>query len=163
MVDARTVALKKARRAWQSMTHEERARAQPEGRYRKKPGTTWKGKYFRVRVRPTGDFSSFRAHDVGRKGHILRIAGRRPSGSWDTQSWLISKNDAHRAGDTLVGDSPSARKVLESLPGKETRLKGDVFEGKPRRDIPEREKPTPAQQRAQRRNIKKAQKARHKS
>jgi hypothetical protein len=37
---------------------------------------------------------------------------------------------------------------------------GDRFQAKPRPNVPEEEKPTPAQRRAQRQNIKKAQAAR---
>jgi hypothetical protein len=39
-------------------------------------------------------------------------------------------------------------------------LEGDILQGHPRRNIPEREKPTPAQRLAQTENIRKAQKAR---
>jgi len=46
-------------------------------------------------VRPGADFSSFRYHDVGRPGHILRLAGHRPSGTWADAAWLIAKRDAH--------------------------------------------------------------------
>jgi hypothetical protein len=44
-----------------------------------------------------------------------------------------------------------------------TQKQGDVFEANPRPNIPEREKPTPAQRRARRTNIKKAQAARRTS
>jgi hypothetical protein len=40
-------------------------------------------------------------------------------------------------------------------------VEGDVFEARPRPNVPEREKPTPAQRRARSANIKKAQAARH--
>jgi hypothetical protein len=39
-------------------------------------------------------------------------------------------------------------------------VKGEVFEARPRQNVPEREKPTLAQKRARRANIKKAQAAR---
>ena len=51
--------------------------------------------------------------------------------------------------------------VLAKLGSEPVHVKGDIFEARPRRNIPEREKPTPAQQRARRTNIKKAQAARH--
>jgi hypothetical protein len=38
----------KAQAAWRSMSHEQHARAQPEGREREKPGTQGGGDYFRV-------------------------------------------------------------------------------------------------------------------
>jgi hypothetical protein len=40
-------------------------------------------------------------------------------------------------------------------------VKGDIFEARPRPNVPEAAKPTPAQQKARRENIKKAQAARH--
>lgn len=71
------------------------AKAQPEGRGRKKPGTAGEGKYYRIVVRSKEKFVTFRYHDVGEPGGILRLAGRRSSGSWDDQAWLISKQMAH--------------------------------------------------------------------
>ena len=35
--------IKKAQKAWKEMSHTEHARAQPQGRSRKKPGTTGEG------------------------------------------------------------------------------------------------------------------------
>lgn len=152
--------IKKAQQRWQEMTPRERALAQPEGRRRAKPGTKGEGDYFRIVVRPKGEFTTFRYHDVGEKGHILRLAGKRSSGSWDTQAWLIGKEDAHLEGNTLVADTDDAQKVIEALGSKPRHVKGDVFEAKDRPNVPEREKPTAAQQRARLENIKKAQQAR---
>ena len=152
--------IKKAQQRWQEMTPREHALAQPEGRKRAKPGTKGEGEYFRIVVRPKGEFTTFRYHDVGEKGHILRLAGKRSSGSWDTQVWLISKDDAHLEGDTLVADTDDARKVIEALATKPKHVKGDIFEAKDRLNVPERKKPTEAQLRAWRENIKKAQQAR---
>src|SRR5512135_1790577 len=100
--------IKKAQKRWQEMSHREHALAQPEGRKRAKPGTKGEGDYFRIVVRPKEEFTTFRYQDVGEKGHIIRLAGKRSSGSWDTQAWLISKGDAHLAGDTLVADTDDA-------------------------------------------------------
>jgi hypothetical protein len=152
--------IRRAQAAWQSLSHRQRAQAQPEGRGRKKPGTTGGGKYYHIRVRPKKEFVSFRTQDVGEPGHIQRVAGRRASGSWDTQKWLISKEDAHVENGKLVADTKEAKGVLAKLGAAPVHVKGDVFEAKPRPNIPEREKPTPAQQRARRANIKKAQAAR---
>ena len=85
---------------------------------------------------------------------------RRASGSWDTQKWLIPKDQAHVEGGRLVPDTAGARKVLGSLGSAAVRVTGDRFKAKPRRNIPESEKPTPAMRRAQLRNIRKAQAAR---
>ncbi len=142
------------------MSHLPRAFAQPQGRGRKKPGAGG-GKYYRIELRPTEKFTSYRTQDVGRAGHTKRLAGKRPSGSWGTRSWLISKKDAHmtRAGK-LVIDSKTTRKVLGDMRGPITHVKADVFRAHPRKNVAEKAKPTLAMRRAQRKNIKKAQRAR---
>ena len=152
--------IKKAQRRWQEMTPREHALAQPEGRRRAKPGTKGEGDYFRIVVRPKEEFTTFRYQDVGEKGHILRLAGKRSSGSWDTQVWLISKDDAHLEGDTLVADTDDARRLIEALGSRPEHVKGDIFKAKDRPNIPESRKPTQAQQRARSENIIKAQRAR---
>jgi hypothetical protein len=152
--------IKKAQQKWKEITPRERAIAQPEGRKRAKPGTKGEGDYFRIVLRPKEEFTTFRYHDVGEKGHILRLAGKRSSGSWDTQVWLISKGDAHIQGDTLVADTDDAKRLIESLGSKPKHVKEDVFEAKDRPNVPESKKPTEAQKRARVENIKKAQLAR---
>ena len=143
------------------MTPRERAAAaQPEEKKRAKPGTKGEGEYFRIAVRSKEQFTMFRYHDVGEKGHILRLAGKRSSGSWDTQVWLISKDDAHIEGDTVVADTEDARSLIEALGSKPKHVKGDVFEAKDRPNVPESEKPTEAQQRARLENITKARQTR---
>jgi len=127
---------------------------------RKKPGSTGHGDYYHVEVRPRSDFVSFRTQDVGERGHIQRVAGQRESGSWATVKWLIDKNDAHVSGDSLVGDTSEAKDVIKQLGSKPVHKRGDLFEAKPRRNVPEGSKPTAAQARARRANIKKAQAAR---
>jgi hypothetical protein len=155
--------IRKAQEKWQNMTPRERALAQPEGRKRAKPGSTGEGDYFRIILRPKEEFTTFRIQDVGEKGHIQRLAGKRSSGSWDTHAWLISKSDAHLAGDTLVADNVDSRRLLESLGSKPRRVKGDIFEAKDTPNVPESLKPTEPQKKAWRENIKKAQQARKKS
>lgn len=151
--------IKKAQKKWKSMSSRARARAQPEGRSRRTPGTGGEGDYYHVTIRPKSEFTSFRTQDVGRKGHSQRVAGRRRSGSWSTQKWLISKKDAHVEDGTLVADSKEAEGILDRLQSEPKRVKGNVFKARPRKNVPEKEKPTEAQQRARRENIKKAQKA----
>jgi len=152
--------IRKAQAAWQSMSRRQRARAQPEGRARKKPGTQGGGDYYHVVVRRKDRFVTFRTQDVGEPGHIQRVAGKRTSGSWDTVKWLISKQDAHVDGQTLVADTEEAQEVLAALGSEPVHVEGDVFQAKPRPNVPERKKPTPAQRRARLANIKKAQAAR---
>ncbi|OQB25941.1 MAG: hypothetical protein BWY10_02378 [Chloroflexi bacterium ADurb.Bin180] len=152
--------VKQAQKAWREMTPAERALAQPEGRRRAKPGSTGEGDYYRIVLRPKDEFATFRTQDLGEPGHIQRVAGKRASGSWGTQAWLIQKSDAHVEGDTLVGDTEDARKLLASLGSKPKLVKGDIFEARDRPNVPEAKKPTEAQLKAWRENIKKAQAAR---
>jgi hypothetical protein len=70
-------------------------------------------RYIRVRVRDPKDFipGSFRTHDIGRKGHSKRIAGRlKSTGEWETQAWLISRKD-------LEERDPATIKLLEEVIG----------------------------------------------
>jgi len=154
--------IKKAQERWQEMTPRQRSIAQPEGRNRAKPGTKGEGDYYRIELRDKNEFVTFRYQDVGEKGHLQRLAGKRSSGSWDTQAWLISKEDAHIEGDTLVPDSADARNLLDTLGSEPMHVKGDVFKAKDRPNVPESKKPTLAQQKARLANIKKAQQARWK-
>jgi len=129
---------------------------------RKKPGTTGKGNYYRVDVRPKDKFTTFRTQDVGGPGHLQRVAGKRSSGSWATATWLISKDDAHMEDGKLVGDTKDTKELLKKLGSAPTHLTGDRFKAKDRPNVSERSKPTSAQQRARRENIKKAQTTRRK-
>ncbi|MGH6926031.1 MAG: hypothetical protein ACRED5_20075 [Propylenella sp.] len=151
----------KAQKASRKISDPSRTRDQPKGRARKKPGAS-EGDFYHVEVRPKDEFRTFRTQDVGKPGGIERVAGKRASGSWDTQKWLIGKEHAHRRGDTLVADTKKAEKVLETMGSKPKHVSADRFKAKPRPNVPEREKPTAAQKRARRTNIKKAQAARRK-
>jgi hypothetical protein len=153
--------IKKAQNTWRGMSSRQHARSQPEGGRRSKPGETGRGKFFHIEVRPRAEFKAFRTQDVGERGGIERVAGKRSSGSWDTQKWLIGKEHAHLDHGRLVADTTDARKVLKQLGSPPRHLSGNRFKAGPRPDVPEREKPTPAQKRARLRNIKKAQAARH--
>ena len=130
---------------------------QPEGQGRAKPGSTGKGEFFHIEVRPKDQFKTFRTQDVGKKGGIERVAGMRGSGSWATQKWLINKKHAHLESEKLVPDTEDARDLLETLDSQPAHIIGDRFKAKPRPNVPESEKPTTAQKQAWRHNIRKAQ------
>lgn len=132
-------------------------------RRRRAPGSRGGGDYYHVEVRPKDDFVTFRTQDVGDPGHVQRVAGKRETGSWATVKWLIGKEDAHISGDTLVGDTKDAKDVIKKLGSKPIKKKGDIFEAKPRRNVPERSKPTAAQKKARGQNIKKARSAQSKA
>ncbi len=128
---------------------------------RDKPGSSGEGDFFHIEVRPKGEFKTFRTQDVGEKGGIERVAGRRESGSWDTQKWLIGKRHAHIENGKLIADTDDARHVIEQLGSEPHHIRADRFRAKPRHNVPEEDKPTPAQTRARKQNIKKAQAASH--
>jgi len=132
------------------------------GRTRKKPGSGGSGDYYHVEVRETDDFETFRTQDVGDPGHLQRVAGKRESGSWATVKWLVSKEDAHVENGKLVPDTKDAKDLIKKLGSQPVQVRGDRFKAKDRPNVPEKAKPTPAQTRARRENIKKAQAARHK-
>ena len=127
---------------------------------RKAPGSTGKGRFYRINIRPKGEFKSFRMQDVGQKGGLERLAGHRASGSWDTVTWLVEKKDAHVKAGHLIVTGAKAKSVLKNISGHIYHVKGDIFRAHPRKNIPEASKPTPAMRRAQKANIKKAQRAR---
>lgn len=134
-------------------------RASSSPRKRAKPGSRGGGRFFHIEVRPSAQFVAFRVQDVGSRGGVERVAGRRATGSWDTAKWLVEKTHAHVEDGRLVPDSAEAKKLFKSLGSALVHVDGDRFRAKPRRDIPEDEKPTPAMRRAQLVNIKKAQAA----
>jgi len=113
-----------------------------------------------VEIRPKAGFVTFRTQDVGRKGHIQRVAGRRASGSWATVTWLIGKEDAHVQNGKLIADTAAARQLLHQLGSTPVHTQGDRFKALDRPNVPERSKPTAAQRRARSANILKAQSAR---
>lgn len=153
--------IKKAQAKWKQMTKRQHSLAQPERPIRQRPGTAGGGKFYRIEVRPKSEFKTFRTHDVGRRGRLERVAGKRTSGRWDTVTWLVEKSLAHVTDkDRLVIDDPKVRTALKQIRGPLYHVKGDVFAAKPRKNVPEREKPTSAMRRARKQNIRKAQIAR---
>jgi len=135
---------------------------QSNGRSRKKPGSGGSGNYYHIEVREGDDFETFRTQDVGDAGHLQRVAGKRGSGSWATVKWLVSKEDAHVENGKLVPDTKDAKDLIKKLGSQPVQVRGDRFKAKDRPNVSEKAKPTPAQTRARRQNIKKAQAARHK-
>ncbi len=126
---------------------------------RAKPGSRGGGRFFHIEVRPSAQFAAFRVQDVGARGGVERVAGQRTSGTWDTAKWLVEKTQAHVEDGRLVPDSAEAKKLFVSFRSQPALVEGDRFRAKPKPDIPEDKKPTPAMRRAQLANIRKAQTA----
>ena len=127
---------------------------------RKAPGGGGRGNYYHIELREGDDFETFRTQDVGDEGHLQRVAGKRPSGAWATVKWLVSKEDAHVEDGKLFGDTRDAKDLIRRLRSRPVHIQGDRFKAKPRRNIAENAKPTKAQTRARKQNIKQAQGAR---
>lgn len=127
---------------------------------RAKPGSGGTGNYYHIELRDGSDFETFRTQDVGDPGHLQRVGGKRAGGGWSTVKWLVSKEDAHVEDGKLVGDTQEAKDLIRRLRSRPVQIRGDRFQAKPRRNVPERSKPTAAQTRARRQNVKKAQAAR---
>ena len=147
----------------QRQTTNKKSTSKSQGSRRQKPGSGGQGNYYHIEVRDGGDFETFRTQDVGDPGHLQRVSGKRASGSWATVKWLIGKEDAHVEDGKLIGDTKDAKDLLKKLRTRPVKIRGDRFEAKPRRNVPERSKPTAAQTRARRQNVKKAQSARETS
>lgn len=100
---------------------------------RRAPGSTGKGDFYHIVIRPADEFVFFRNQDVGERGGLERIAGKREDGSWDTQAWLIAKENAHIAKNgRLVIDEADERSILEHINGPITHVEGDIFKATPR-------------------------------
>ena len=138
-------------------------KAQAKRPTRKAPGSTGRGDYYHVEVRPREEFVTFQTQEVGRRGHIQRVAGRRSSGYWTTVKWLIGKEDAHIQDEQLVPDTKAAKDVIKQLGSQPVRLVGDRFRAKPNPNVSETINPTASQRRTRNENIKRAQIARRKN
>lgn len=123
------------------------------------PGSTGKGKFFHIQVRPKFEFKTFRVQDVGQKGGLERLAGKRsgPGGTWDTVTWLVSKDDAYIDANGHLKLRGKAQSLLKQFKGRITHVKADIFKAR-EKNVREVDKPTPAMKRAQKKNILKAQK-----
>jgi len=128
---------------------------------RRKPGSTGKGEYYHIEVLPKADFVTFQTQDVGRRGHIQRVAGQRSSGYWSTVKWLIDKDDAHVQDNRLVPDTKAAKDVIEQLGSEPVRMLGDLFKARPRPSF--REEARPARTGTRRATAKKSQSTRRKN
>ena len=116
----------------------EHARSQPEGRASKKTGG-----------QPEKDIiaSSFDRKRTSSPSDTMmwgnrrnpEIGGKRSGGSWTAG---LIKEMAHMEGNKLVADTSDGKKILQEF-GPAKHVKGDVFQGHPRKNVPEREKPTP--------------------
>ncbi|MEZ5346813.1 MAG: hypothetical protein R2681_14780 [Pyrinomonadaceae bacterium] len=107
-------------------TKKEKETKQKNG-VRKKPGAGGEGDFFHVEVKASDEFETFRTQDVGKKGGLERVAGKRKDGSWDTVKWLISKDMAHESGGKLIADHEDANDLLKEFESQPKKVEGDRF------------------------------------
>ncbi len=127
---------------------------------RAKPGSTGKGDYYHVEVLPKTGFITFRTQDVGKRGHIQRVAGKKSSGAWETVKWLIGKEDAHVRGDKLVPDTKGAKDLIKELGAQPVHVSGDRFKARSKAKAGGRTKSASAKAGASRTGKRKVQTAR---
>ena len=112
------------------ITRQKNNRSSAEGKTRKTPGSTGKGDYYHVEVQPKSGFVTFRTQDVGKRGHLQRVAGKKETGQWVTVKWLIGKEDAHVRGKKLIPDTKAAKNLIEELGVQPVQIIGDRFTAK---------------------------------
>jgi hypothetical protein len=103
------------------------ARSRPTESERAEPGERGMGQYYRIVVQPEELFSMFRTQDVSEQGGMQRLAGKRKSGNWATQAWLVSKNAAHIEGRKLVADNQAVHDLIRQLGMDPIHEHGDIF------------------------------------
>lgn len=86
------------------------------------------GEYYHIILNDKNDFVTFRYHDVGDPGKILRLAGKKENGAWADHAWLIDKKMAHVEKGYLVADDKEAKELLENI-GPAKQKSGDEFNG----------------------------------
>lgn len=90
--------------------------------------------FYRIEVRHRKGFTTFKKDDVGKKGGLVRVCGKREDGKWVTIRWLVSKKDAHvDAERNLILDDPRVRAMLKNIRGRIVHVKGIIYVAKPRR------------------------------
>jgi hypothetical protein len=94
---------------------------------RASPGSSGTGRFYHVVIRPKEEFKTFRVQDVGMKGGLERVAGKRADGTWDTEAWLIEKKDAKVVGGKLVITEPKAKSILKQIDGPIRHIEGDIW------------------------------------
>jgi len=154
--------VKKTQVSWRSKLAQTHARSQPEGKERAKPGSTEKGEYYHVEIRPREEFTRFHTY-VNEKTGIQRVAGRHKTGTWDDQEWLISKEDAHIENERLIPDSAEAQDFFKALGSKPVHVMADRFKVNPEHNLPESTKRNLTKKGERRRNISHSQAAQKKS
>jgi hypothetical protein len=74
----------------------------------------WAKDYYRIKVRPKNQFSTFRIEHLTENDSI-QITGRLADGSWGTQQWLINKGDVRLEKGKLVADDERIQNAIDHM------------------------------------------------
>jgi hypothetical protein len=74
----------------------------------------WAKDYYRIKVRPKNQFSTFRIEHLTENDSI-QITGRLADGSWGTQQWLINKGDVRLEDGRLVADDDRIQDAIDHM------------------------------------------------
>jgi hypothetical protein len=74
----------------------------------------WAKDYYRIKVRPKNQFSTFRIEHLTENDSI-QITGRLADGSWGTQQWLINKGDVRLENGRLVADDDRIQDAIDLM------------------------------------------------
>lgn len=88
------------------------------------------GGFYYIEVRPKAVYKNFRAHCTDEKDGIERVAGQREDGTWETVTWLVSKEMAHIENGRLVADHPNAKELFDKLGAEPKQIEDNRFEAK---------------------------------
>jgi hypothetical protein len=69
--------------------------------------------YFKLKVAPEEEFTSYIKEDITKKSKI--VMGKLTNGMWKTTKWLIHKDDAHLKNGKLIADNSKLKKVINIL------------------------------------------------
>lgn len=104
--------------------------------FNQKGGENMRKKYFKIVVRPESEFKTFKKEGIGEEKRVVRLAGKRRSGLWDTQAWLISKYDAHIEERKLIPDTKHAKYAIKSLASEPRWIRTNIFRARDRFLVP---------------------------
>jgi hypothetical protein len=123
-----SIYVKQAQKIWRNMTSDQH-NTTPEGQGRTSQSEHESaGSFFRITVRPKEQYVSFRNYNVDGSSGLIRVAGRKRSGTWDTHAWLLSKDSAHQEDDYLLAETEEARNLFSGFSDYPTRVAGDEYE-----------------------------------
>jgi|GEM_PF-4803962 len=74
----------------------------------------WAKDYYRIKVRPKNQFSTFRIEHLTENDSI-EITGKLADGSWGTQQWLINKGDVRIENGRLVADDDRIQDAIDHM------------------------------------------------